>query len=167
MSAAALLASLENKGVRMSANGGRLVLEAKPGVLTPELRAKLVENKPALVALLSEHSRGVHDERQAIALESGVSPELAELVVLDAALAEPTPGPPPPDGHLVYPDDEQAELDNVAAVVARLRLAGVALTPLDGGVLHVESPPGWYTDERRTWLARHAAALATVSTPAT
>ena len=52
MTAAALLQSLCSLGVQLSASGDRLRFRAPVGVLTPELRAALVEQKPALLAAL-------------------------------------------------------------------------------------------------------------------
>lgn len=53
MSPAALLADLRARGVTLTAKGDRLRVEAPAGVLTPALRAVLVEQKPALMGLLT------------------------------------------------------------------------------------------------------------------
>ena len=39
--------------VRLSASGGKLVVDAPAGVLTPELKSELVEHKAALVTSMS------------------------------------------------------------------------------------------------------------------
>jgi hypothetical protein len=54
LTATALLESLRSLGVRLSASGDRLRFRAPVGVLTPELRAALVEEKPALLAALRD-----------------------------------------------------------------------------------------------------------------
>ena len=51
-----LLYELRLTGVRLESRGDRLYVEAKPGVITPELRAKLTQNKPVLMRLLSADS---------------------------------------------------------------------------------------------------------------
>lgn len=52
MSAAAFLAGLQARGVRLSAVGGRLRAEAPPGTLTPEDKQALVAHKSELLAAL-------------------------------------------------------------------------------------------------------------------
>ena len=53
MTAIALLAELKMSGVRLSRKGDRLHVEARPGILTAELRERLTASKPALLVLLS------------------------------------------------------------------------------------------------------------------
>jgi len=53
MSARALLQSLTARGVNLSANDGKLVYDAPPGVLTDADRATLRDRKPELLAVLS------------------------------------------------------------------------------------------------------------------
>ena len=45
----ALLARLRRQGIRLWAEGAELKFSAPPGVLTPTLRAELVERKPELL----------------------------------------------------------------------------------------------------------------------
>ena len=52
MTAADLLATLKTLGATVQAVDGRLRIEAPPGAITPELRAALSEQKPALLELL-------------------------------------------------------------------------------------------------------------------
>jgi hypothetical protein len=48
-----LQACLDRIGVKVSARGDRLIVNAPPGVMSPELRAALASHKPALMARLS------------------------------------------------------------------------------------------------------------------
>ena len=62
MTAASLVAELLAAGVTISSEGGKLVVEAPPGVLTADLRAELVKYKAELISVLGESpSRGDHD----------------------------------------------------------------------------------------------------------
>src|SRR5258708_6156951 len=63
MSAASLLAKLRAVGVAISSEGGKLILEAPPGVVTAELRAELGERKTDLIAVL-EAANNHRDEDQ-------------------------------------------------------------------------------------------------------
>lgn len=51
-SAAAVLAETRAYGIELAAEGGELRIHVQAGVLTPALRAKIVANKPELLALL-------------------------------------------------------------------------------------------------------------------
>lgn len=53
MTAAALIRELADTGIRLSANGDRLHVEARRGALTEELRKVLTANKTDLIAALS------------------------------------------------------------------------------------------------------------------
>lgn len=53
MIAATLIRELADTGIRLSADGDRLHVEAKSGTLTPELRQRLTANKADLLAALS------------------------------------------------------------------------------------------------------------------
>lgn len=55
MTASALLTELHHAGIRVAVRGDRLRLEAKPGSLSDDLRARLAAAKPELVALLKSH----------------------------------------------------------------------------------------------------------------
>jgi hypothetical protein len=52
MSAAALIREFEASGIRVAANGERLHVTAKPGIVTAELRARLAEHKAEVLAEL-------------------------------------------------------------------------------------------------------------------
>lgn len=56
MSAHALLAEIRNAGIKVEARGERLHVEAKPGTLTEDLRARLAANKAALLDALHDQS---------------------------------------------------------------------------------------------------------------
>ena len=53
MTLAELLTVVRAADIRLEAHGDRLVFDAPHGALTPELRAALVEQKPALLAFLA------------------------------------------------------------------------------------------------------------------
>lgn len=52
MNAAGIIAELQASGAELTANGERLRYKAPPGLLTPELRAFLVEHKTEIIAHL-------------------------------------------------------------------------------------------------------------------
>jgi pyochelin synthetase len=54
-----LLTTLSNKGVKLSANGSSLEIDAPKGVITPELRNSLLENKAEILRLLHQNSVSV------------------------------------------------------------------------------------------------------------
>jgi hypothetical protein len=56
LSAAALLADLSGRGIRLLAAGGRLTYEAPPGVLSDSDRRAIAAAKPALVQFLDSPS---------------------------------------------------------------------------------------------------------------
>ena len=53
MTLAELLTVVRTADIRLEARGDRLLFDAPRGALTPELRAALVEQKPALLAFLA------------------------------------------------------------------------------------------------------------------
>jgi hypothetical protein len=53
MTLAELLTVVRAADIRLEARGDRLVFDAPHGALTPELRAALAEQKPALLAWLA------------------------------------------------------------------------------------------------------------------
>ncbi len=57
MNTAQLLAEAGSAGVVLRMEGDRIRVEARPGTLTADLRARLVAAKPALVALLAARNR--------------------------------------------------------------------------------------------------------------
>lgn len=52
MTATALLAELRDAGISLSVRGDKLRVESQPGAVSAELRARLAEAKPQLIALL-------------------------------------------------------------------------------------------------------------------
>jgi hypothetical protein len=58
MTAIALLEELQRQGARIDVDGGDLVITARRGFVTPELRAALVEAKPELLATLRASGAG-------------------------------------------------------------------------------------------------------------
>lgn len=56
-----LLNDLSSKGVKLSANGGSLEVDAPKGSLTTELWESLVEHKAEILMLLHQNHRGVND----------------------------------------------------------------------------------------------------------
>ncbi len=59
MTAAALLADLQTRGVRLYLAGDELRYKAKPGAMTPDLAAALKPHKPGLITLLREEEAGI------------------------------------------------------------------------------------------------------------
>lgn len=83
--AATLIHDLAERGVRLSGCAGRLRVEAKPGVVTAEIRTMLAEHKSELLAALS-----IDQIRSALlrtANDEGVAPEHVHALT-DAELAE-------------------------------------------------------------------------------
>jgi len=80
MSASVLLSELRAAGVTLAATGDRLKIEAAPGIITPELTARLKAFKPQLLVILAGNATA-ND-----ALERDTEP--AQGLPLLAALAE-------------------------------------------------------------------------------
>ena len=59
MTAKAVLRHLRSFGARVSVVGDKIHVEAPVGILTPDLKAALAENKPALLKLLRPFSAPV------------------------------------------------------------------------------------------------------------
>ena len=59
MTAKAVLKHLRSLGARVSVVGDKIHVEAPVGILTPDLKAALAENKPALLKLLRPFSSPV------------------------------------------------------------------------------------------------------------
>lgn len=53
MSAAELIRALQRRGVTLAANGDRLKVRAPKGTITPELRDRLAQHKPDIIAALT------------------------------------------------------------------------------------------------------------------
>lgn len=58
MNAGSLIDYLRARGAHLEAKGGRLLVDAPPGLLTPELKGELATRKAELLAILSFPSRG-------------------------------------------------------------------------------------------------------------
>jgi|SRR5579863_5666586 len=58
----ALITNLRKEGVRLYREGTRLIVEAPPGVITPEIRAELLRSKQELLTALGEESPGAMGE---------------------------------------------------------------------------------------------------------
>jgi len=70
-----LLAELSQKGVQLWADGDQLRLRASKGVLTPELRTMLMEQKSQLLLLLGEATELVTHLNSEAVLDSNISAE--------------------------------------------------------------------------------------------
>ena len=64
MKAASLLAQLRDKGISVSAEAGRLIIDAPAAVVTPQLRANLVKHKAELIAALENANGSVNENPQ-------------------------------------------------------------------------------------------------------
>ncbi len=62
-SAQQLIADLENRGIRLLADGGRLILDAPKGALTPQEVERIRAHKAGIMALLTRPGRHDHDGR--------------------------------------------------------------------------------------------------------
>tara|TARA_R110000824_G_scaffold163974_5_gene339967 strand:- start:291 stop:710 length:420 start_codon:yes stop_codon:yes gene_type:complete len=73
MNSAEILAFASNHDIRLSVIGGRLRVDAPPGLLTDDLREEMVANKAAIISELSvaENLRESFEERAAIAEHDG------------------------------------------------------------------------------------------------
>jgi TubC N-terminal docking domain len=71
VNAATIVADLHRAGIRLSCNGDRLHIEAKPGTITPEIRDRLAANKPELLAWL-ESPEAIRMRLLAIAQVEGI-----------------------------------------------------------------------------------------------
>jgi hypothetical protein len=65
VSTAALIRQLAEAGIRLTPNGERLRVEAKPGAVTAELRALIANRKDDLLAELDHVQHGTREARQA------------------------------------------------------------------------------------------------------
>src|SRR5918996_1424464 len=69
MSASELVAYLRGVGVERAANGDRLHCDAPTGVITPELRSRLMERKQEILALLRDGAGTVQAGAQPLRLQ--------------------------------------------------------------------------------------------------
>jgi hypothetical protein len=83
MNAAALLADLHRRGIRLSVSGERLGVDAPKGIVTPNLRAALVEHKADLIRLL-----GTDDSEVAWRVEA-MRPQVPRTGAIPVLLARP------------------------------------------------------------------------------
>ncbi len=58
MNPAALLESLQSKGIRLSTKGDRLVIDAPAGFLTPAVKVEIAAFKEELLKLLAQEPKG-------------------------------------------------------------------------------------------------------------
>ena len=85
MSASALLAELQAAGVTLAATGDRLTVEAAPGIITPELTARLRAFKPELLAILAGDA-AANDDHERDTEPAQDLPLLAALAEFDALI---------------------------------------------------------------------------------
>ncbi len=78
-----LIRDLAGRGVRLTAHGDRLRVEAPAGTLTPELREMLAGAKPAILAALAG---GIREHLLTLAGAEGIAPDL--IHALDGADVE-------------------------------------------------------------------------------
>ena len=83
-----LLTDLRGRGARCWADGGLLRWLAPPGLITPDLRARLAASKPEILALLAAEEAAI--ARRASAIRARVSP-------VEAPRPLPPAGAPVPD----------------------------------------------------------------------
>jgi len=86
-----LLLSLEEKGVSITISGERLKVDAPVGVLTPELRCVILNNKTSLMDLMSQRHNGLAQSPRATVISA--PPTAADRArgdaTLDADIARP------------------------------------------------------------------------------
>jgi hypothetical protein len=80
MTTTSLLSDLQRLGVDVTAKGDKLVINAPKGVLTPEIRARIAEQKVALLALLSAQQgysdvSEIEEKEELTAFRPGETPE--------------------------------------------------------------------------------------------
>jgi hypothetical protein len=85
MSASALLSELRAAGVTLAATGDRLTVEAAPGIITPELTARLRAFKPDLLAILAGNA-AANDDHERDTEPAQDLPLLAALAEFDALI---------------------------------------------------------------------------------
>jgi TubC N-terminal docking domain len=77
MSPASLVNQLRAAGGSIRCDGGRLVIEAPPGVITAELRAELSKYKAELIALLESGTGNTGDAAETIQARNRIAGLLA------------------------------------------------------------------------------------------
>lgn len=76
MTATALLAELRDAGISLSVRGDNLRVESQPGAVSAELRARLAEAKPQLLALLRPAEAATRAKLLTLAEREGHAPAL-------------------------------------------------------------------------------------------
>ncbi|MCH7591186.1 MAG: hypothetical protein IH989_00190 [Planctomycetes bacterium] len=114
MTGVLLLEQLQERDIRLSANGDRLVVDAPRGLLTAQLRETLLDRKAELLAILADRDDSA---RQAAALLSRVDDpdvraDLRELFEHRAAVCE-------FDGGLSRTDAERIALSELYAAIRK------------------------------------------------
>jgi TubC N-terminal docking domain len=108
MTPAELLTLVRAADIRLEARGDRLIFDAPHGALTPELRAALTEQKPALLALLAPV--------EFVTLKGGVTiPVPALRLALDLE-ARGIPLATDADHQFVIPKDERLTADDLVNI---------------------------------------------------
>jgi len=95
MSTAALIRQLADAGIRLTPHGERLRVEAKPGAVTPQLRALIANRKSDLLAELDHAQHDAREARQAkVEAALRASPELRVAFDVEGAPPKAEPGEP-------------------------------------------------------------------------
>jgi hypothetical protein len=139
MSAVDLLHELRQRGVVLAADGDRLRYGAASGVLTPELRQALVEQKADIIALLTAE-QAVLNERMAPGPERPHRRTLPSMVAYD------------------YPDPPETADEPVKPNVPSPSASGCGPGAVDQGDLPTPEKAIALAAFRRTALARHKGA---------
>lgn len=87
MTAAALLEELREAGVRLSVRGDKLRLESKPGAVTADLRERLANAKPELVAVLRTAEMATRARLLRLAEADGLPLDLVQRLPLEDGAA--------------------------------------------------------------------------------
>jgi len=84
MTAAAIIAELQNRGIQLTVDGDQLQFRAPRGALTPELRGAIGKCKAEIVSLLK--ATAIQTKRTPPTLQDLLEMGIAELGTLDVAL---------------------------------------------------------------------------------
>jgi hypothetical protein len=96
MTTTSLLNDLRRLSVDVTAKGDKLVVHAPKGVLTPEMRARIAEQKVALLALLSTRpgcsdASEIEEKEESTAFRPGETPEPFDILPTDTSGGFPHP----------------------------------------------------------------------------
>jgi hypothetical protein len=84
LGASELIARLALAGVKLSADGDRLIADVQPGsALTDELRLLIRENKAPLLTALAPATRGVELRRQRVLAKLAAEPDRQRAAIFD------------------------------------------------------------------------------------